>query len=290
MRNKNHPIRSKGFTLVELMIAMTLGFFLIAGIGTVYMGSKKTYKLQGQTAELDENARHAIRALKHHIAHAGYASTSGVVIPNYIIPTGVDLSGAAASCADGSSNIKLVSTIAKSTDAAGGDSIGLIFMADNGLAADCTGGTLSGGCLPPAAPSPESRFIYNSFSVGDSSISNSRGDTVPMLRCGGSRHSNRQDWARGVENIQFLYGVDSDGTGSVNNYWNATDVEASATYAWDKIISVRVGLLIRSVEPVFDVNRAETYQVLDQVVTKDDRYKRGVYTTTVRLKNIARRM
>lgn len=292
MKNKNYPMRSEGFTLVELMIAMTLGFFLIAGIGTVYIGSKNTYKLQGQTAELDENARHAIRALKQHIAHAGYASTSGNPIANYIIPTGTDLSAAAATCANGSPNISSVAAIATSTDrtTSAGDTIGLIFMADASLAADCTGGTLNSECLPPMAPSPEARLIYNSFSVGNSSIKNSRGDTVPMLRCGGSRHSNRQDWARGVENIQFLYGVDFDGDGSVDNYWNATAVTASATYAWDKIISVRVGLLVRSVEPVFDTDRSETYQVLDRSITKNDRFKRGVYTTTVRLKNVARRM
>lgn len=290
MKSNNHSMRSEGFTLVELMIAMTLGFFLIAGIGTVYIGSKNTYKLQGQTAELDENARHAIRALKQHIAHAGYASTSGSPVTNYIIPAGTDLSAAAATCADGSSNINSVAAIETSTDstASAGDTIGLIFMADNSLAADCTGGTLDNACLPPAAPGPEARLIYNSFSVGNSSIKNSRGDTVPMLRCGGSRHSNRQDWARGVENIQFLYGVDQAADGSVDNYWNATAVSAAG--AWDRIISVRVGLLVRSVEPVFDTDRSETYQVLDQSITKNDRFKRGVYTTTVRLKNVARRI
>lgn len=292
IRNKNKSVRFGGFTLVELLIAVTLGFFLIAGVGTVYLGSKKTYKLQGQTAELDENARHALRALKQHIAHAGYASTSGMPIDNYIIPAGTDLTAAGATCADGSSNIKSIAALATSADGttAAGDTIGLIFMADDSLASDCTGVALPADCLPPVAPSPESRLIYNSFSVGNSTIRNSRNDIVPMLRCGGSRHPHRQDWSRGVENIQFLYGVDLDGDGSVENYWNATAVNASTTYAWDKVISVRVGLLIRSVEPVFDANRSETYQVLDQAITRDDRFKRGVYTTTIRLKNVARRM
>ena len=302
IKNKNQSIRSKGFTLVELMIAMTLGFFLIAGVGTVYLGSKKTYKLQGQTAELDENARHALRALKHHIAHAGYASTSGVILDNYIIPDGASIS--TATCADGNPNIAPGATIETSGDGsvassaaiaqilAEGDTLGLRFMADDNLATDCLGGALIAACLPPVAPSLESRLIYNSFSIARSSIDNNRDDFVPMLRCRGSRNVNGQDMARGVENIQFLYGVDqaADGSsdGSVDSYWNATAV--SAANAWDKIISVRVGLLIRSVEPVFDDNRAETYQVLDQSIAKNDRYQRGVYSTTIRLKNVARRM
>ncbi len=230
MKNKSYSGQFKGFTLVELLIAMTLGFFLIAGIGTVYIGSKKTYKLQGQTAELDENARHAMRALKQHIAHAGYASTSGIVIPNYVIPAGTSLAAAAATCADGSSNINAATVLATSSDGAGvaGDTIGLIYMADDGLATDCAGGVLQPECLPPAAPSPEARFIYNSFSVGNSSIRNTRGDLVPMLRCGGSRNAVQRDWARGVENIQFLYGVDADNDGSVDNYWNATKMTVSS--------------------------------------------------------------
>nr|CAA6828973.1 MAG: Unknown protein [uncultured Thiotrichaceae bacterium] len=289
--NKSKLIRLRGFTLVELLIAMTLGFFLIAGVGTVYIGSKKTYKLQAQVAELDENARHAMRALKQHIAHAGYASSTGVVLDNYIIPTGTDLAALEATCSDGVSNVSSMGPIAASFDGAGlaGDTIGLAFMADGSLASDCTGGVLRSECLPPDAPSVEARLIYNSFSVGNSANRNSIKGLVPMLRCGGSRNASRQDMARGVENIQFLYGVDFNGDGSVDNYWNATTVDNSPVYAWGKIISVRVGLLVRSVEPVFDDNLEVTYQVLDQNITKTDRFKRGVYTTTVRLKNVARR-
>ncbi|MEZ5534378.1 MAG: PilW family protein [Thiolinea sp.] len=286
--NTRKFFHSKGFSLVELMIAMTLGLFLIAGVGTVYISSKQTYKLQGQTAELDENARAALRVLKQHIAHAGYASTSGVVIDNYIIPDGLTISGA--TCSDGSSNISNAGIIDQTADRTGvvGDTIGLIFMADSSLATDCNGGELPAECLPPEAPGFSSRLIYNSLSVANSSIENSLGTRVPTLRCAGSRNGQRQSLAQGVESIQFLYGVDSDTDGSVENYWNATDVATNA--AWNKIISVQVGLLMRSVEPAFDTARTEKFRVLDRTITRNDRYKRGVYTTTIRLKNVARRM
>ncbi|MEZ5479003.1 MAG: PilW family protein [Thiolinea sp.] len=131
-------------------------------------------------------------------------------------------------------------------------------------------------------------MIYNSFSVGNSSFRNSVGTLIPSLRCGGSRLPVRQSWAQGVENIQFLYGVDTDGDGAVENYWNATAVSNNA--AWGQIITVQVGLLIRTVDPVFDQTQSETFQVLDELIVTNDRYKRGVYTTTIRLKNVARRI
>ena len=88
--------------------------------------------------------------------------------------------------------------------------------------------------------------------------------------------------------MQFQYGVDSDADGAVDNYWNATTVEING--AWDDIISVRVGLLVRSVNPVFERIVAESFLVLDELVTTSDRYRRNVYTTTIRLKNVARRI
>ncbi len=289
--------KNQGFTLVELLLAMALGIFLIAGVSTVYISSKQTYNVRDQTSELDENARVALRALKQHVEHAGYASTTGMVIPNFILPTGTSVT--AENCADGSLNIQNTAIIAASTDrvaADGGDTIGLTYMADRQLSSDCTGAALISDptdpaeisqCLPPESANRAASYIYNSFEVG-SSRTNSIGDAIPELRCGGSLNSIRQPWAEGIENVQFQYGIDSNDDGAVDNYWNATTVDASG--AWDNIISVRVGLLVRSVNPVFERAVAEEFQVLDQVITTLDRYRRNVYTTTIRLKNVARRI
>ncbi|MEZ5479004.1 MAG: prepilin-type N-terminal cleavage/methylation domain-containing protein [Thiolinea sp.] len=112
MNRLNH--KHNGFSLVELMISMAIGLFLLAGISTVYISSKQTYAVRDQTAELDENARIALRTLKQHIEHAGYASVSGMQLTNYIIPGGTAISGT--TCADGNSNIKNTAAIDTAQD------------------------------------------------------------------------------------------------------------------------------------------------------------------------------
>lgn len=280
---------NQGFTLVEFLLAMSLGIFLIAGVSTVYISSKQTYNVRDQTSELDENARAALRALKHHIAHAGYASTTGMLLNNFILPTGTALT--AENCADGTLNIQNTAVIDTSADrsiANGGDTIGLMFMADAELSSDCSGqSSLSDQCYAPNSAIRDSSYVYNSFSVGGTRT-NSSGDLVPDLRCGGSLNTVRQPWASGIENMQLQYGVDSNADGAVDNYWNATTVESNGV--WANIISVRVGLLVRSIDPVFEQNVAESFQVLDELITTDDRYRRSVYTTTIRLKNVSRRI
>ncbi|MEM7611046.1 MAG: prepilin-type N-terminal cleavage/methylation domain-containing protein, partial [Pseudomonadota bacterium] len=45
MSNNNtsrHRLANAGYTLIELMIAMTIGAFLIAGILQLYIGSKRS--------------------------------------------------------------------------------------------------------------------------------------------------------------------------------------------------------------------------------------------------------
>lgn len=280
--------KNQGFTLVEFLLAMALGIFLIAGISTVYISSKKTYAVRDQTSELDENARVALRALKQHIEHAGYASTTGMLIPGFILPTGTTVVPEV--CADGSMNVRNTAIISASADRAaanGGDTIGLTYLSDPELSSDCTGTEIAAACLPPDSANRAASYVYNSFAIG-SSRNNATGDPIPELRCGGSLNRMLQPWAEGIENMQFQYGVDSDADGAVDRYWNATTLESEG--AWENIMSVRVGLLVRSVDPVFDRAVAESFQVLDQVVNTSDRYRRGVYTTVIRLKNVARRI
>ncbi|MFM2319982.1 MAG: hypothetical protein RLZZ215_2603, partial [Pseudomonadota bacterium] len=45
-RKITHPSPQQGFSLIELMIALVLGLFVIAGLATVYLSSKETYALR----------------------------------------------------------------------------------------------------------------------------------------------------------------------------------------------------------------------------------------------------
>lgn len=68
----NKWTQSQGFSLVELMIALTLGLLLSAGIMSVYLSSKTNFAQDEEVARLQENGRFAINFLSNNISMAGF--------------------------------------------------------------------------------------------------------------------------------------------------------------------------------------------------------------------------
>src|SRR5207245_5649860 len=66
--------RQSGFSLVELMIAMTLGLILSVIIGNVFLGAKESYRTTEDLSRLQENARFAVTHLGRIIRMASYVS------------------------------------------------------------------------------------------------------------------------------------------------------------------------------------------------------------------------
>lgn len=66
------PRGQAGLSLIELMIAMTLGLFILAGILTVFITNKQTYIVQQGIAHIQESGRFATTHLAHDIRLAGY--------------------------------------------------------------------------------------------------------------------------------------------------------------------------------------------------------------------------
>lgn len=62
----------RGFSLVELMIAMTIGLFLVAGVGYVFLGTKATYGTLEGLSRIQENARYAFEYIGRDIRMAGF--------------------------------------------------------------------------------------------------------------------------------------------------------------------------------------------------------------------------
>jgi type IV pilus assembly protein PilW len=62
----------RGFTLVELMIALVLGLLLMAGVAEVFSSSSKTYRVHEGLSRIQENGRFAIEFLKHDIRMADF--------------------------------------------------------------------------------------------------------------------------------------------------------------------------------------------------------------------------
>jgi type IV pilus assembly protein PilW len=62
----------RGFSLVELMVAMVIGLVLIGGAAQVYINSRATYAVNETAARLQETARYALSILEPDIRMAGY--------------------------------------------------------------------------------------------------------------------------------------------------------------------------------------------------------------------------
>lgn len=62
----------KGLSLVELMVAMVIGLFLIAGVSKIFLDSKRTYSFQQALARIQENGRMAVEFLGRDIRMAGF--------------------------------------------------------------------------------------------------------------------------------------------------------------------------------------------------------------------------
>lgn len=73
MKQKQHPsIHNRGFSLIELMIAMVIGLLLLAGISSMFMTNKRIYRAQDEMGRLQENARFAMEMLIRDIRMTGY--------------------------------------------------------------------------------------------------------------------------------------------------------------------------------------------------------------------------
>ncbi len=80
----------RGLSIVELMVSLTIGLFLVAGISYVYIGSKDSYRLQNAVAQVQENGRLALETLSKDIRMAGYWGCGGGALKTnaqYVPPT-----------------------------------------------------------------------------------------------------------------------------------------------------------------------------------------------------------
>lgn len=107
--------------------------------------------------------------------------------------------------------------------------------------------------------------------------------------------ADAEELAEGIENLQLRFGVDTNGDGQVDAYKTGKEVANGATATaldanWRNVLSVRVGLLIRSPEnagvPGTVAGAPRTYKVLGTTITPaNDGTMRQVYETTVALRN-----
>jgi type IV pilus assembly protein PilW len=101
-----------------------------------------------------------------------------------------------------------------------------------------------------------------------------------------------QELVEGVEDMRFLYGVDTDTPRDkvANRYVLANDVvdlTGLGTTTWDDVATVRLGLLIRTPAGVDQTPDSKTYELVDGVDVGpfNDNRRRQVYRTTIEIRN-----
>src|SRR5690606_21329944 len=164
-----------GLTLIELMIAMALGLFVLLAATGLLLSSKAAYTVQSQTAHVQESGRYAMDILSRAVRQAGHEGSRMPVAmtqeatPNVIGLNAMTLKTTAAGLnrvtAEGAVN--------------GGDVLALRFFGDGTVEGD--GPILNCAGLPVAAPDTsddaEAGRGWSSFFVGE----DAQGE--PELRC-----------------------------------------------------------------------------------------------------------
>lgn len=79
MNNNRHSSSSlayhqSGLTLVEILVALVISLFLIAGVIQLFIGTKQTYRFHDAVSRLQENGRLALDTMSMDIRMAGYGN------------------------------------------------------------------------------------------------------------------------------------------------------------------------------------------------------------------------
>jgi len=197
-----------GFTLVELLVALLIGLFLIGGLLTIVQDNKRSFSTQNQLAQLQDGERLAMTMATDVVQATGY-------FPNPTANTLASLLPAAGALAQGQTITGTYSA------AAPGDSITVRYATNSGDGIlNCSGSSNISGAIAT---------YTNTFSV----VVNAAG--VSQLVC--TMNGVQYPLVSGVTLLRVYYGVDTLGSGSnVDTYMTAAQVTAAGD--WSSVISV----------------------------------------------------
>lgn len=172
--------REQGLSLVELMVALSIGLLLTLSVSTLLSGSLQIFRLQGESARIQESGRFLMDTLGRQITQAGYVAISSDYSDTKLEFVGTPISGEHGVVATRTGERKN-----------GSDYLAVSFDAS----IDCQGNAAAGGTV-------RNEFFLN---ANDELVCASGGGAAEVL-------------ADGVESFQVLYGVDADGDNSVERY------------------------------------------------------------------------
>jgi type IV pilus assembly protein PilW len=207
--NRVRP-NERGFTLLEILIALTIGLFLMGALLIIVQTNKTVFGNQNKLSQLQDAERMSLMMMSDVIQSAGY-------FPD---PTVNTLTSTMTAIAPFGSGEAIFGTYSAADP---GDQISVRYMT--------TGGDNIFNCSGQSNPigGPNTRYV-NSFQVLGGQLVCTMNNTAYNL-------------VSGVTNLSLLYGVKANVTAPANDvdtYMNATQVSAAGL--WGNVITVMVKL------------------------------------------------
>lgn len=202
----------RGFTLLEIMIAMTIGLFLAGALVTVVQTNKTVFLNQNQLEQMQDGQRMAMTLMADVIQSAGY-------FPD---PTTNTLGGTLVAGGAFANSQAISGNYAA---AAPGDTISVRYMTATGdKILNCSGLSNTSGA---------NTIYVNQFAVVPG---------VPSGQLVCTMNGTPYTLVNGVTNLSVLYGVKTNAAAAGNNvdeYLNASQMTPGN---WQNVISVRITL------------------------------------------------
>ena len=218
--NRHGARRQRGFTLIEMMVAVGIGLVVALGLAVSFVNLKSTWGTQDKLAQLQDNERLAMAFLTSSVQEAGYYPD-----PTNASPLPASADGTYGNLAAGQG---LMGTAANLPTTSATLSTAYATATGDGVLT-CQGGTNSTGATV---------FIRNVFYV------NTTTHTLNCIVYANSSTATAPGAAdapliSNVSSMDVRYAVDTDGDGSVDAYLAASDMTAAR---WLAVKAVRITL------------------------------------------------
>ncbi|MCP4412128.1 MAG: prepilin-type N-terminal cleavage/methylation domain-containing protein [Gammaproteobacteria bacterium] len=309
-----------GFSLIELMVAMVIGLIVIGGTVSVYLASKRSYVEVERMARMTQNSRFAVQLISEALIHAGYTGE----LPAGSIELDTNLKPIAGTdCTDAAAAYDIEHYMFAAISDSNGDAFGCITDAQPGtgviLVKNVRPMRLTDEDENGTVETPETISAANTYIMAN----NVRGimfdgrDTPPSILEGGdvpgghawiyqfqayyvrdtgqlsrrvldlkgaAMELKTEDLIEGVENMSFLFGLDSDGDGDIDLYKIAEDVTA---LEWGNIGAIQVNVLVKSdtADPQYIDTKTYNLGGIDSIGPLEDNFHRMVMQSTISLRN-----
>lgn len=314
-----------GFTLIEMLISITIGLGILAGLVGVLATNSGNSKTNDRTAELVTNGRYALNSIRSELREAGFRAYTWAEPST---PGALGLAGANNECLEGGapqgafvSNIRqgvwgsdnanpfqancipLVNYVAN-TDVlvvrrvavtqAAALAVNAVYFHSSYERGQIFRGTAAPVIAPAftGAPTPLASFAVQIYVYYISPFTNAANEVpqVPALRRVFLRSDGTMESelvASGIERMQVQYGRLT--TVPDTQYFDSvpgTSFDLTPNGAWDEVNAVRIWLLARNIVPEPGYVNTQTYQMGNQPYTiNSDNFRRQLFTAVVQLRN-----